>query len=177
MVRELDQFIDRSFSEPFRPQLLDEGDVHSVVLHANKLVDWQVLKAKPIPPALLSLMMEGGIYPHLEKRGLIGPKIKGETPFPSGKQSRSVGTGVVALRKLQYRARMCPQFVRRVSALIHSSQLILRARQCQPCDQTALRGILENERAAALIRRLARNRDQVCLAPLQNGLRLVRVHD
>ncbi len=32
-----------------------------------------VLKALPVPKMLLDLMQGGGIYPHLEKQGLIGP--------------------------------------------------------------------------------------------------------
>ncbi len=32
-----------------------------------------VLQAKPIPKALLDLMLSGGVYPHLEKEGLIAP--------------------------------------------------------------------------------------------------------
>lgn len=33
----------------------------------------EVLKATPIPKMLLDLMLGGGIYPHLEKQGLIAP--------------------------------------------------------------------------------------------------------
>jgi 3-isopropylmalate/(R)-2-methylmalate dehydratase small subunit len=33
-----------------------------------------VLKALPIPPMLLDLMLGGGIYPHLERQGLIEPR-------------------------------------------------------------------------------------------------------
>jgi 3-isopropylmalate/(R)-2-methylmalate dehydratase small subunit len=35
-----------------------------------------VLKALPIPENLLALMLGGGIYPVLEKQGLIAPKVK-----------------------------------------------------------------------------------------------------
>ncbi len=35
----------------------------------------QVLKADPIPPTLLTLMLEGGIYPSLERAGLLAPKV------------------------------------------------------------------------------------------------------
>ena len=35
----------------------------------------QVLKAEPIPETLLKLMLEGGIYPSLERAGLIAPKV------------------------------------------------------------------------------------------------------
>jgi len=35
-----------------------------------------VLKAQPVPKMLLDLMQGGGIYPHLEKQGLIGPAAK-----------------------------------------------------------------------------------------------------
>jgi 3-isopropylmalate/(R)-2-methylmalate dehydratase small subunit len=33
-----------------------------------------VLKAQPIPAMLLDLMTQGGLYPHLEREGLIEPK-------------------------------------------------------------------------------------------------------
>ncbi len=33
-----------------------------------------VLQAKPVPPMLLDLMLQGGIYPHLEKQGLLEPR-------------------------------------------------------------------------------------------------------
>ena len=33
-----------------------------------------VLEAKPIPKMLLDLMLGGGIYPHLEKQGLLAPR-------------------------------------------------------------------------------------------------------
>jgi 3-isopropylmalate/(R)-2-methylmalate dehydratase small subunit len=36
----------------------------------------KVLKALPIPENLLGLMLGGGIYPVLEARGLIAPKVK-----------------------------------------------------------------------------------------------------
>ena len=36
----------------------------------------KVLKALPIPENLLALMLGGGIYPVLEKQGLIAPKVK-----------------------------------------------------------------------------------------------------
>lgn len=36
-----------------------------------------VLEAKPIPKMLLDLMMGGGIYPHLEKQGLLAPRAAG----------------------------------------------------------------------------------------------------
>jgi len=63
----------------------DEGDRAEVDLES-----WTVrnprsglqLRAKPIPQALLSLMLEGGIYPHLEKRGLIG----GRASDPAARQ-------------------------------------------------------------------------------------------
>ena len=33
-----------------------------------------LLKAQPIPAMLLDLMTQGGLYPHLERQGLIEPK-------------------------------------------------------------------------------------------------------
>ena len=33
------------------------------------------LTAKPLPPQLLSIVTAGGIYPLLEKEGLIAPKV------------------------------------------------------------------------------------------------------
>ena len=36
-----------------------------------------VLEARPIPKMLLDLMMGGGIYPHLEKQGLLAPRAAG----------------------------------------------------------------------------------------------------
>ncbi len=33
-----------------------------------------VLKALPVPPMLLELMLNGGVYPHLEREGLIAPR-------------------------------------------------------------------------------------------------------
>jgi 3-isopropylmalate/(R)-2-methylmalate dehydratase small subunit len=39
-----------------------------------------LLKALPVPPMLLELMRGGGLYPHLEKQGLIEPKTSGGTP-------------------------------------------------------------------------------------------------
>jgi 3-isopropylmalate/(R)-2-methylmalate dehydratase small subunit len=32
------------------------------------------LKALPVPPMLLDMMLGGGLYPHLEKEGLIAPR-------------------------------------------------------------------------------------------------------
>jgi len=37
-----------------------------------------LLKAEPIPAMLLDLMTQGGLYPHLERQGLIEPKAPGE---------------------------------------------------------------------------------------------------
>jgi len=34
----------------------------------------QVLKALPVPQMLLDMMLGGGVYPHLEREGLIAPK-------------------------------------------------------------------------------------------------------
>lgn len=36
----------------------------------------QVVKAQPVPKMLLDLMLGGGIYPHLEQQGLLGPVAK-----------------------------------------------------------------------------------------------------
>ena len=33
-----------------------------------------LLKAQPVPAMLLDLMTQGGLYPHLERQGLIEPK-------------------------------------------------------------------------------------------------------
>lgn len=33
-----------------------------------------VLKALPVPPMLLDMMLGGGLYPHLEREGLIAPR-------------------------------------------------------------------------------------------------------
>ena len=33
-----------------------------------------VLKALPVPPMLLEMMLGGGLYPHLEREGLIAPR-------------------------------------------------------------------------------------------------------
>jgi len=43
-------------------------------LTARNLRTGEVLKPKAVPESLLKLMMSGGIYPHLEQRGLILPK-------------------------------------------------------------------------------------------------------
>jgi hypothetical protein len=32
-----------------------------------------MLKTLPIPPMLLDLMLNGGLYPHLERQGLVEP--------------------------------------------------------------------------------------------------------
>jgi len=37
-----------------------------------------LLKAQPISAMLLDLMTRGGLYPHLERQGLIEPKAAGE---------------------------------------------------------------------------------------------------
>ena len=37
-----------------------------------------LLKARPVPAMLLDLMTRGGLYPHLERQGLIEPKAAGE---------------------------------------------------------------------------------------------------
>src|SRR6185437_356629 len=34
----------------------------------------QVLRALPVPPMLLDMMLGGGVYPHLEREGLIAPR-------------------------------------------------------------------------------------------------------
>jgi 3-isopropylmalate/(R)-2-methylmalate dehydratase small subunit len=34
----------------------------------------QVLKALPVPQMLLDMMLGGGVYPHLERQGLIAPR-------------------------------------------------------------------------------------------------------
>ena len=55
----------------------EEGDTMDI-----SIPDWTVknvnkgitLKALPVPESLLALMLSGGIYPHLEKRGLILPR-------------------------------------------------------------------------------------------------------
>jgi 3-isopropylmalate/(R)-2-methylmalate dehydratase small subunit len=36
-----------------------------------------ILTARPVPPMLLELMMQGGIYPHLEREGLLEPLAPG----------------------------------------------------------------------------------------------------
>jgi 3-isopropylmalate/(R)-2-methylmalate dehydratase small subunit len=42
-----------------------------------------VLKARPIPPMLLELMLHGGVYPSLERQGLLEPRTGGAAPSPS----------------------------------------------------------------------------------------------
>ena len=54
----------------------DEGDTAEVsieALTARNSRTGTVLKLKPIPPHLLTMMQSGGVFPFLEKRGLIGP--------------------------------------------------------------------------------------------------------
>ena len=36
-----------------------------------------LLKAQPVPAMLLDLMTHGGLYPHLERQGLIEPRTGG----------------------------------------------------------------------------------------------------
>ena len=36
-----------------------------------------LLKAQPVPAMLLNLMTQGGLYPHLERQGLIEPRVAG----------------------------------------------------------------------------------------------------
>lgn len=35
----------------------------------------EVLRALPVPPMLLDMMLGGGLYPHLEREGLIAPRV------------------------------------------------------------------------------------------------------
>ena len=54
----------------------EEGDIAEVsveALTARNPRTGVVLKMKPIPPQLLAMMQSGGVFPYLEKRGLIGP--------------------------------------------------------------------------------------------------------
>ena len=44
----------------------------------RNLATGQTLKTVPVPPALISLMRSGGIFPLLEREGLIAPKPAGE---------------------------------------------------------------------------------------------------
>ena len=57
--------------------LFEEGDVAEVEFEAGivrNVTRGKTLQAKPLPPQLLALVQAGGIYPLLEKEGLIAPK-------------------------------------------------------------------------------------------------------
>jgi 3-isopropylmalate/(R)-2-methylmalate dehydratase small subunit len=58
----------------------DEGQIAEVSLgdfRVKNLSTGKSLTALPVPPNLLTLMRGGGIYPVLERDGLIAPKTKG----------------------------------------------------------------------------------------------------
>jgi 3-isopropylmalate/(R)-2-methylmalate dehydratase small subunit len=52
----------------------DEAEVSIAAWTAKNRKSGVVLPIEPVPPALLKLMQEGGIYPSLERAGLIAPK-------------------------------------------------------------------------------------------------------
>jgi 3-isopropylmalate/(R)-2-methylmalate dehydratase small subunit len=54
-----------------------EGDIAEVDFETStvrNVTTGTTLTGRPIPPKLLELVKAGGIYPLLEKEGLIGPK-------------------------------------------------------------------------------------------------------
>jgi len=58
-------------------EAFEEGDVAEIEFEAGRVRNvtrGTELQAKPLPPKLLALVMAGGIYPLLEKEGLIAPK-------------------------------------------------------------------------------------------------------
>jgi 3-isopropylmalate/(R)-2-methylmalate dehydratase small subunit len=58
-------------------EAFEEGDVAEVEFEAGRVRNvtrGTELQAKPLPPQLLSLVTAGGIYPLLEKEGMIAPK-------------------------------------------------------------------------------------------------------
>jgi 3-isopropylmalate/(R)-2-methylmalate dehydratase small subunit len=62
-------------------RLLQEGQRARVSFDdftVRNLATGQALKTVPVPPALISLMRSGGIFPLLEREGLIAPKRAGE---------------------------------------------------------------------------------------------------
>ena len=57
-----------------------EGDVAAVSFEdftVRNVTTGRKLEAKPLPDALLAILMAGGIYPLLEKEGLIAPTETG----------------------------------------------------------------------------------------------------
>lgn len=53
-----------------------EAEVSVADWHVRNLATGAVLQAEPVPPALLKLMQDGGIFPSLERAGLVSPKAK-----------------------------------------------------------------------------------------------------
>lgn len=57
-----------------------EGDTAELDIDAwtarNPRID-QTLKVSPVPQQLLAMMLGGGIYPVLEREGLIAPRLGG----------------------------------------------------------------------------------------------------
>ncbi len=59
-------------------EAFEEGDVAEVEFEAGRVRNvtrGTELQARPLPPQLLALVTAGGIYPLLEKEGLIAPKM------------------------------------------------------------------------------------------------------
>lgn len=55
----------------------EEGQTAEIVLEDFSVRNREtgvVLAAKPVPPMLLDLMLNGGVYPHLERQGLLEPR-------------------------------------------------------------------------------------------------------
>ena len=64
----------------------EEGQIAEVSLAdftVKNRTTGKVLKAQPVPENLLAMMLGGGIYPVLEREGLIAPKPKKSAPAPS----------------------------------------------------------------------------------------------
>jgi 3-isopropylmalate/(R)-2-methylmalate dehydratase small subunit len=58
-------------------EAFEEGDVAEVDFESSavrNVTRGKTLSGRPIPPRLLELVKAGGIYPLLEKEGLIAPK-------------------------------------------------------------------------------------------------------
>jgi 3-isopropylmalate/(R)-2-methylmalate dehydratase small subunit len=51
----------------------DLAEIDTIAWTIRNPATGQVLQPKPIPPRLAALMMEGGIFPVLEREGLIAP--------------------------------------------------------------------------------------------------------
>ena len=59
-------------------EAFEEGDVAEIEFESGRVRNatrGTELTAKPLPPQLLSIVTAGGIYPLLEKEGLIAAKV------------------------------------------------------------------------------------------------------